>query len=94
MPEEPQSLLMDRIIRLIFALMILIGVLYGTYLFFSILRKDRSVSKVNRFTLILTAFAFIVLVYLNYNLINSLLGAAIFMLLIRVSYVLYSDTLD
>ena len=85
---------MDRIIRLIFALMILIGVLYGTYLFFSLLRKDRSVTKVNSLTLILTVFAFIVLVYLNYNLINSLLGAAIFMLLIRVSYVLYSDTLD
>lgn len=85
---------MDRITRLIFALMILFGVLYGTYLFISILRKDRSVSKVNTLTLILTAFAFIVLVYLNYNLVNSLLGATIFMLLIRVSYVLYSDTLD
>ncbi|MFH5835521.1 hypothetical protein ACHAL6_05500 [Proteiniclasticum sp. C24MP] len=81
----------DFLIQLSFiGLMLLMG-LFVFYMLFSSIRNSTTFQKLNRFTLLAVISTFIGLIFLQYSLFNSLLGAILVLLLIRISYVIYID---
>jgi len=52
------------------------------------------VTRINRLTMVLTALSFMAFMYLDFSMVNALIGSAIFMVMIRVAYVIYSDTYE
>lgn len=82
--------------EILFQLIILCIVLFmgitGVYLLFSLMRSSTPFQKLNRITALAVLVTFFGLLILRYSLFNSLLGAILVLLLIRISYVIYIDS--
>ena len=82
----------DFLIQLSFmGLMLIIGAAL-LYMAVHSLKNATAFQKLNRFTMLAVISTFLGLIVLQYSLFNSLLGAILVLLLIRISYVIYIDT--
>ncbi len=85
---------MEYLFRMTYFLSFLLLLVYGAYQLVSYFRKDHDIRRINRLTITLTILSFMVFMYLDFSVINALIGSFIFMIMIRVAYVIYSDTYD
>jgi asparagine N-glycosylation enzyme membrane subunit Stt3 len=72
----------------------LLLLVYGAYQLVSYFRKDHEIKRINKLTIALTIISLMVFMYLDFSMINAIIGSVIFMIMIRVAYVIYSDTYE
>lgn len=85
---------MDYLFRMAYILTFLTLMLYGAYQLIAYFRKDHNVRRINALTIVLTLLSFMIFLYLDISVVNAVIGSAIFMIMIRVAYVIYSDTYE
>jgi hypothetical protein len=85
---------MEYLFTVSYFLAFLFLMVYGAYQLITYFRKDHNVTRINRLTIVLTALSFMAFMYLDFSMVNALIGSAIFMVMIRVAYVIYSDTYE
>ena len=81
----------DYLLQLSFIGLILLLGLFGIYVFLTMFRSTTPFQKLNRFTILATLLTFFGLIMLRYSLFQSISGAILVLLLIRISYVIYID---
>jgi hypothetical protein len=85
---------MEYLFRMTYFLSFLLLLVYGAYQLVSYFRKDHDIRRINRLTITLTIISLMVFMYLDFSMINAIIGSVIFMIMIRVAYVIYSDTYE
>lgn len=83
--------MLDYLLQLSFLGLILLLGLFGVYIFMTMFRSTTPFQKLNRFTVLAVLLTFFGLIMLRYSLLNSVIGAVLVLLLIRISYVIYID---
>lgn len=83
--------MLDYLLQLSFIGLILLLGVFGIYVFLTMFRSTTPFQKLNRLTILATLLTFFGLVMLRYNLFQSISGAILVLLLIRISYVIYID---
>jgi hypothetical protein len=85
---------MEYLFRMTYFLSFLLLLVYGAYQLVSYFRKDHDIRRINRLTITLTIISLMVFMYLDFSMINAIIGSVIFMIMIRVAYVIYSDAYE
>ncbi|MBP1920895.1 hypothetical protein [Youngiibacter multivorans] len=85
---------MEYLFTVSYFLAFLFLMVYGAYQLITYFRKDHNVTRINRLTMVMTALSFMAFMYLDFSMVNAIIGSVIFMIMIRVAYVIYSDTYE
>ncbi|MBO1264003.1 hypothetical protein J3A84_02965 [Proteiniclasticum sp. SCR006] len=83
--------MLDYLLQLSFIGLILLLGIFGIYVFLTMFLSTTPFQKLNRFTILATLLTFFGLIMLRYSLFQSISGAILVLLLIRISYVIYID---
>lgn len=62
------------------------------YIFYKSMKNTTTFQKLNRLTILAVFITFSGLLFLEYGILNALLGSILVLFLIRISYVIYLDS--